>query len=1326
MRDFPGTPVMRRALKIAVWTAGSLLALGVLLVAAIFVVGNTQSGRVFIARTTAKLTDGRVRLSGIGGSFPADLQLARLELSDERGVWLSAEGISLRWSPWDLLARHIQVDRLEVDRLQVDRRPITKPTPPSTTTPSIPRTDLTRLAINRLDLGPELAGTPASLVVTANAHLLSLQNATANLVVQRTSGLGDYELALQFDPARMDANLKVREPANGPLENILKVPGLGDLSVVARMSGPRTAENIQLSLDAGALRGRVQGTLDLPGKSANLNYALNAPEMAPAPGLTWSHISLQGTWRGPLDSAVADGHLDIQQLKAPGGTEIAALTADLKAAAGWVTAHAGIEGLVIPGRQPALLRDSPLTLDASLRANEKTRPVQLTAAHKLFALRAQGATAPDPSLHVELTLPNLTPLAAMGGQSLGGASAIKADIAHDRKGTKLTADVDTNVTSGAAALAGLLRGHSHLQLAGQMTPEAFAIDRLLLTAKTLTLSAMGSAARTQSADLNGRFALTLSDLTVLSPTLAGNLKLSGKVSGPGDSLSTAADLSTRVSVRGSPPGNVSASMHVDGLPHTPRGSIEAQGDLDASPVSLNVSLQQEKNVFHAIIHRADWKSAHADGELSAPGEEFTQARGKVTFRVGQLSDLDRLLGTALRGAVDGDLSMRPDKSQSHADFRVEAHDVSTGNLSASAQLNGSGTLDDLHLELAAQSPAVAGQPASVTTGSVLDMTAHTLRVTKADAKFRGQDAHLQSPMQLSFADGLTITATRLQLQQAVLEVAGRLTPTLDVHASLRDVKPELVNAFVPDLLAGGLISGDAQVAGSTGAMTGHVRLNAIGLRSSSDLAQGLPSVDVHAQADLMGDTALTSVNLVAGDKSRVALTGHAPLAAAGALDLKLAGKLDLGLLNPILEARGRHVAGELDLDTTVRGDTKDPKVGGSVRLAKGNFRDYTQGVNLTDIAAQIEGNEKVLRIVSLTARAAPGTLSATGTANVLEPGMPIDIKLTAKNAQPITNNIVTANINADLHASGKAREQLEIGGTVHVNRADVGIPSGFPPNVAVLDVRRPGQAPPTPPEKPLIIRLDITVDAPRQILVTGRGLDAELGGTLRIRGTTDSPQISGGFDLQRGSFDIASSRLIFSMGRVTFNGAGLSKKLDPTLDFTAQSTTSDNTTAIVHITGLADAPKIELSSTPDLPQDEILARLLFGEPAAQLTALQVVQIGAALRTLSGGGGSSLNPLAKIQKALGLDRLSVGGASNSGQPGASNSGATIEAGRYVSSRVYVGVKESTTGTSQVAVDVDLSKHLKLQTRLGNGSATAQGTTPDNDPGSSVGLAYQFEY
>src|SRR4030095_1392430 len=143
---------------------------------------------------------------------------------------------------------------------------------------------------------------------------------------------------------------------------------------------------------------------------------------------------------------------------------------------------------------------------------------------------------------------------------------------------------------------------------------------------------------------------------------------------------------------------------------------------------------------------------------------------------------------------------------------------------------------------------------------------------------------------------------------------------------------------------------------------------------------------------------------------------------------------------------------------------------------------------------------------------------------------------------------------------------------------------------------------------------------------------------------------------------------------------------------------------------------ITLTSTPELPQDEVLARLLFGVSVKQLTALQIAQIGAALATLTGVGGG-VNPLMAVQKSLGLDRLSVGGTSTGG--------ASVEAGRYVAERVYVGAKQTTTGATQAQVQVDLTKHLKLQATLGTGG-TAQGTTPENDPGSSVGLSYQLDY
>jgi autotransporter translocation and assembly factor TamB len=113
---------MRRALKISAWTLGSLLLLVVILVGALPIVGNTESGRALIVRTTARLTDGQVQLSGIKGSFPAALDLDRLQLSDDRGVWLNAEHISLRWSPMALLARHIQVDSLHVGLLDIEPR----------------------------------------------------------------------------------------------------------------------------------------------------------------------------------------------------------------------------------------------------------------------------------------------------------------------------------------------------------------------------------------------------------------------------------------------------------------------------------------------------------------------------------------------------------------------------------------------------------------------------------------------------------------------------------------------------------------------------------------------------------------------------------------------------------------------------------------------------------------------------------------------------------------------------------------------------------------------------------------------------------------------------------------------------------------------------------------------------------------------------------------------------------------------------------------------------------------------------------------------------
>ena len=1319
---------MRRALKISAWTLGSLLALLLVLVGALLIIGNTESGRAFIVRTTNRLTDGHVQLAGIKGSFPAALDLDKLQLSDDQGVWLDAEHISLRWSPLGLLARHIQVDSLHVGLLDIERGPITKPDNEPSKEFTFPHSDITQLSVDTLKLGPALAGAATSLVVKGSAHWRSLRDAMASVVAQRTGGIGNYDVQLRFNADRMDATLKLQEPANGPLENLLQVPGLGDLSVFAQLTGPRAAEHIQLTLDAGPLRGRVQGTLNLTDVAADLDYTLTATAMTPHPGLSWESVDLKGRWHGKVSAPVADGRLLIKQLQVPGGTQIADLNANLTAKDGTLTTRAVIAGLVIPGAEPKLFQDAPLSLEGSVNLEDPKRPVELQATHRLFALQGHATTADTLAAQLDLRLPDVAPFAALGGQKFKGAANIKAQITHDTKSTHVTADANGNIDGGAASWAGLVRGaNTRLQLAGTMTDEKFTIERLQLEGRSVSLTADGTAARSATQDLDLRLDAALSDLTKLSPALVGTLKLAGKIKGPSNELSTVADLTSTVSIHGSPQGTVTASVHADGLPKSPRGTIEAHGDLDGAPLHLNVSLERGNgDVIHAIIHSADWKSARIEGELTS-GTDFAQARGNLKLSMGQLRDLNRLLGSTLEGSVSGDAALAPVSGHSHAQVHLQAQNVVAGGVTTNGKLTATGPLDALDVQLDAESPNVGGEPASVMAATQLNVNAHQVRLASLEAKYHGQTVKLLAPATVSFAGGLAIGDLKLGAQQAVLEIDGRVSPVLDVRAALNQVKPDLINAFVPGVLASGTIQANAQLQGTTAAPTGKVHVEATGVRGADDAARGLPAVDLRADAQLMANTAQVDAKLTAGTASHLTLSGKASLAAAGALDLKLAGNLDLGLLNPLLEASGKHVTGALTVDTTVTGATATPEIGGTVKLANGSVRDYTQGINLTDITGEFTGSQGTLEIQSLTAKAAPGTVSLTGTIGALQPHIPIDIKLTAKNAQPIASNIITANLDADVHVTGTAREKLDVTGTLRVNRANIEIPSGFPPDVAVLDVRRPGQAPPPRPEKPLIVNLRVTVDAPRQILVKGRGLDAELGGQIQVRGTTDTPTVGGNFELQRGTFTLGSSQLTFSNGTVTFNGAGLKKKIDPTLDFTASTAVVDGT-AYVKITGLADAPKIELSSTPDMPQDEIMARLLFGESASQLTALQVVQIGAALASLGGGGGG-LNPLAKIQKTLGLDRLTVGSGTTTG-PGTAasqqNAGYSVEAGRYVSSRVFVAVKESTTGTSQLAVDVDLTKHLKLQTRLGNGSTTAQGTTPENDPGSSIGLAYQFEY
>ena len=229
---------------------------------------------------------------------------------------------------------------------------------------------------------------------------------------------------------------------------------------------------------------------------------------------------------------------------------------------------------------------------------------------------------------------------------------------------------------------------------------------------------------------------------------------------------------------------------------------------------------------------------------------------------------------------------------------------------------------------------------------------------------------------------------------------------------------------------------------------------------------------------------------------------------------------------------------------------------------------------------------------------------------------------------------------------------------------------------------------------------DLTVSAPGRIFLRGRGMDAEFRGNIEVIGSVGNPRATGAFEMVRGRINVLTKRFDFDRGRIVFAGP-----LDPTLDFVA-TTTQSSISYSVNVDGTASSPRISFSSSPEMPQDEVLAQLFFGKGVSNLSALQIAQLAAAIAEISGtGGGGGL--FGSLRNFTGLDDIDL-------QTGGSDGEATVGIGRYLNDRTYLNVEKGLTGESgRVRIDVELTDHLKLRGEAGIDGNTKAGIFYERD-------------
>ncbi len=605
------------------------------------------------------------------------------------------------------------------------------------------------------------------------------------------------------------------------------------------------------------------------------------------------------------------------------------------------------------------------------------------------------------------------------------------------------------------------------------------------------------------------------------------------------------------------------------------------------------------------------------------------------------------------------------------------------------------------------------------------------RVTASVAGRRGSNFELQTTAQIS-SDAVTLAGngqygnrrlrlvrpaklTKLddggwQLAPAVLRVGrgrigaqGRLGGGLtDISAQFNTVPLALFDVAVRELGFGGNASGSLSYRQADGAVpTGKASVKLDNLTRTGLIASSRP-VDIAANLALTSDA--LAVRAVIGEQDKTVGRAQARISALPQ-GFNLLGRLQRGALAGQLRFNGPaeslwrllgieafDVTGQVGVSADLSGSLLDPSINGILATRTARLESTLSGTIITDIAARGRFNGSRLTLGSFSGKAGSnGTLTGSGYVDYdglfasPSQGVAVEIKAEARNAQLVNRDDFGATVSGPLTISSNGVSGT-LGGDVVLNRGRFRLgqfnAAQALPVITVREInRRADEAPRR--QRPAIWRYDVKARAPNQFTVTGLGLNSEWGANVTLTGTVDAPRITGQADLIRGEYEFAGRDFDLARGRINFRGES---PPNPALDIAASANLSDlNATINVRGTGLA--PEISFTSTPALPEDELLARLLFGSSITDISAPEAVQLAAALASLRGGGG--LDPINALRGAIGLDRLRiVEGNQTTGQ------GTSIAAGKYITRNTYVEIVTDGRGYSATQVEFQITRWLSL--------------------------------
>ncbi len=1247
---------MQRTLIITAIVIASLASIVVLAAAALF---HTPPGRNFIITQIeseiAASVGGAAEIGALKGSLPGHIVVEDLVLSDQQGPWATIDRIELRWRPFALIDRAVRIDNVAIEHAALLREPPDRP-----------------------DDGED---EPLTIKLPEQLPLIAIRDLK---IVNFSSNLGGV-------PARFDGA--------GSLDM-----GGEAVSVRLNLASADNSETIRLAADVSPDADRLFIDAEVVASETGLIAAI-ADLGGP--------ISLRINADGPTD----DAEITLRGVVGAYGAVDARLDADL---AGAVSVSA--KGTYTAGSRLADIAElsEPVAFDVALQ--DMRRGGQLTINRMTGApgevagnIVWRALRERDNNLSADLSFAFAETYRPEIQAYLGANLKVQTDLR--RRPTDYAATlrigaegVDIMITDGESDLETIYKGVLSAVIAprDEILAEETRVDTRFdidvqdkAAFRNLRVAIGDIAAAEGEADFDFKDASLRLDANVVAEPafvtwLAPTLSPQGAISANIEAIGAAQDFSLNATAEtpiigigdGAAPA-LTARLALAGLPSLPNGEINADAVNGAGSFAATVQSSEDEGIAAPLIA---YNGPGFSLNGSAAFHPASQS-GEIDLTYEGDGGAEPWPGLNLVGALDA--TGRFARQNGNTKLAVNADALRANNIVIEGlRLRASGPPEAIATTLNATriTPADDTDITDVAVGAAIDIrSALRIWLTQMRATLLENDLSLLEPGTIVFQDGAQIDNLRLGWGRN-----GRIA----VDGSFNDTRWR--GAF--DLSGVNIPLTDGR-----GTMKVDLDTDAPEPAAGSFTLRSLISEE---EASISGDVRWDGESLIVSsipdrDALEMRLSLPAKLIRAPALAVETDGPLDGyirydGAIEPFaafFPSTLQTLEGFLAVNFRVGGTTDNPELIGAAEITDGAYTELRSGLSIAGLRTRADASYSAAGTrIEFSGGARGGgqsgadTITISGDMTLAETSR-IDLAVEFANAELSASPINVLRADGAIEIAGPL-DAVAAKGDISVKELDAEIvtpeSTGLVPIevVNIEDMADDSRAPPAATTTRL--ELNVNVVADDRIFIRGRGLDSEWAANVRAVTQRTQPVIIGDVALRRGALDFSGRRFTLTRGEIAFDDLSPN---NPLLDIRAEHETGDGVTAAIVISGRSKEPVIELVSTPTQPQEDVMALVLFGKPASELTAFESLQAAQALASLGGigpfGGGGITG---SIRQATGLDMLNF-------DIDPENGGGSLTVGKYVADGLFVSATQDAQGKGgSVIVEYEITDNISVETEV----------------------------